>query len=72
MDRQVTEKEFIDFIKNYPRKLEVNFFMDWFDYYDFPENFESTCYEDTLNCMVARKCIDYDGGYHYYIVEREA
>lgn len=33
--KKVSKKEFDDFIANYPRKLEVDYFMEWYSYNDF-------------------------------------
>lgn len=53
--KEVTKEEFETFIKNYPRKLESNFFMDWVEYYDFPsENYKPKDLDDLDTYKVAR------------------
>ena len=65
--KKVTKEEFETFIKNYPRKLESNFFMDWVDYYDFPsENYEPKDWDDLDSYKVARHGGMY--GDEYYVL----
>lgn len=56
---EVSEDEYIAFVKSYPRELEGNFFMDWYDLYDF--SLDKYPY-----CCVARKYFGY-GEFKYYI-----
>ena len=66
--KKVTKEEFESYIKNYPRKLEANFFMDWLDYYDFPsENYEPKDFDDLDSYNVARHYSGM-GGEEYYIL----
>lgn len=68
--KQVSREEFEAFIKNYPRKLEKNFFMDWLDYYDFPSSdYEPKDLEDLYLHKVARCHFDY-GEKEFYIEDR--
>ena len=67
--KQVSKEEFESFIKNYPRKLEINFFMDWWEYYDFPsEDYKPKNLDDLYSHKVARYCDTY-GQESYYILE---
>lgn len=36
--KRVEQSVFMEKLKNYPRKLEHNFFMDWDEWYDFSLN----------------------------------
>lgn len=67
--KQVSRKEFETFIKNYPRKLEKNLFMDWLDYYDFPsDDYQPKDLDDLYSHKVARYYNSY-GETSYYIKE---
>ena len=35
--KQVSEQEFKDFIKSFPRKLEEDLYMDWYTWNDFSD-----------------------------------
>ena len=35
--KNVTREEMISFIKNYPKPLEQDFFMDWYSWNDFSD-----------------------------------
>ena len=65
---KVTKEEFERFIKDYPKPLETNFFMDWLDYYDFPKDFKSNSLEETYSHKVARHYFGY-GYEEYYILK---
>lgn len=69
--KQVSREEFETFIKNYPRKLTTNFFMDWLDYYDFPsDNYHPKDLDDLYSHKVARYHNQY-GQESYYILENK-
>lgn len=55
--RECTKEEFEEFLKNYPRKLEADFFMNSIGYYDFSLS------EDMADCCVARKFFVYEEAY---------
>lgn len=60
--KEVSKEEFETFIKNYPRKLDCNFFMDWLEYYDFPcADFKPKNLEELYSYKVAR---------HYLVNEK--
>ena len=64
--KKVNRAEFDDFIVNYPRPLERNFFMDWLEYYDFPENVEIHSIEELHSYCVAREyCGPWDDSEQY-------
>lgn len=66
--KRVSEKEFISFIENYPRKLKSNYFMDWLDYYDFPSsNYEPKDLVDLYSYKVARCYYNPYGAKEFYI-----
>ena len=35
---EVSREEFVEFIKNYPSKLDKDWFMDWYSWNDFSRN----------------------------------
>lgn len=53
---KVTKEEFDTFLKNYPRKLEADFYMDYWSFYDWSLSSEHT------ECKVAM-----EGWGDYYI-----
>lgn len=70
--RKVTKQEFDEYIKNYPRKLDSNYFMEWLDYYDFPsEDYHPKDLEDLYSHKVARHYMNPWGEDEYYIEEKE-
>lgn len=67
--KQVSREEFETFIKNYPRKLAKNFFMDYLDYYDFPsDDYQPKDLDDLYSHKVARYYNSY-GETSYYVKE---
>lgn len=68
--REVTREEFESFIKNYPRKLKSNWFMDWLEYYDFPsKDYKPEDLDDLYSYQVARHYCNVYGDDKYYIKE---
>ena len=53
--KEVSKKEFDDFIANYPRKLEVDYFMEWYSYNDFTLGDKDS--------IVAMESDDFDGAF---------
>ena len=69
--RKVTKQEFDDYIKNYPKKLDSNYHMEWLDYYDFPPRYNKTSWEELIKHRVARHHMNPWGEDEYYIEEKE-
>ena len=59
--KEVSKEEFDKFISEYPNKLEVDYFMDWYSYNDFSLNSGCVWPES----MVAMKS---DGSYNQPVV----
>jgi len=70
--KKVTKEEFEKFIENYPRPLERNFFMDWLDFYDFPNDIQPKSLEELYSYKVARifRC-GYEDDEFFIEAERE-
>lgn len=76
---RVSKKKYNNFVK-YFNKLEGNYFMDWYDLYDWSLNpgfdastaTENELWDNIHKCMVAREYCEYYGRdchYEYYIRE---
>lgn len=68
--KEVTKNEFLEFVGNYPRKLESNFFMDWRDFYDFPDGYKTSGLDDLYLYIVARVFYDVADN-KYYIKDND-
>lgn len=63
---EVDEYTYFDYLKNYPRKYEHNFFMDWVDSYDFNDFKEN---DEIWKYRIARRCCQC--GFAYYLPKME-
>jgi len=64
--KKVTEKEFKKFIEDYPRPLELDCFMGWLEYFDFPKGIQPKSLEELFSYKVARVYRGY-GDDEYFI-----
>ena len=59
--REVSKEEFEEFIKNYPNKLEKDYYMDWFSWNDFTLN-DGCVWPESIVAMMS------DGAYNQPII----
>ena len=67
--REVSEEQFFEFINSYPNRLSQDFFMDYYDWYDFTlvdESFERGTFEHIEPALLFRIYSAY-GDKKYYV-----